>query len=86
MMIGFELVADKETKEPFPPERLTSRVVSALTFERGLVTYPCTGTVRGVAGDTILMAPPLITTREQIDLIMEILHDSVLAFEERILL
>jgi adenosylmethionine-8-amino-7-oxononanoate aminotransferase len=81
MMVGFEFVADRDTKAPFPPEREVSRLFSELSFERGLVTYPCAGTVRGVAGDTILMAPPLITTREQIDEIMAILHDSMEAFE-----
>jgi len=81
MMVGFEFVMDKVTKAPFPPEREISRLFSELTFERGLVTYPCAGTVRGVAGDTILMAPPLITTRTQIDEIMAILHESMQAFE-----
>ncbi len=81
LMAGFELVADKETKAPFAPELEASRLLSAMTFERGLVTYPCAGTVRGVAGDTILMAPPLITTREQIDEIVAILHDSLQVFD-----
>jgi adenosylmethionine-8-amino-7-oxononanoate aminotransferase len=85
MMVGFEFVTDKETKAPFPPEKEMSRVFSELTFERGLVTYPCAGTVRGVAGDTIMMAPPLITTKEQIDEIMDILHDSMRAFESQVL-
>jgi adenosylmethionine-8-amino-7-oxononanoate aminotransferase len=85
MMVGFEFVTDKETKATFPPGNETSRIFSELTFERGLVTYPCTGTVRGVAGDTILMAPPMITTKEQIDEIMAILHDSMRAFEAWVL-
>jgi adenosylmethionine-8-amino-7-oxononanoate aminotransferase len=85
LMIGFEFVTDKATKATFPPEKEISRIFSEITFERGLVTYPCAGTVRGVAGDTILMAPPLITTKQQIDEIMAILHDSMRAFEARVL-
>jgi adenosylmethionine-8-amino-7-oxononanoate aminotransferase len=85
LMAGFEFVTDKETKATFPPEKETSRIFSEITFERGLVTYPCTGTVRGMAGDTILMAPPLITTTAQIDEIMVILHDSMRAFEAQVL-
>jgi adenosylmethionine-8-amino-7-oxononanoate aminotransferase len=85
LMVGFEFVADKAMKATFPPEKEISRVFSEITFERGLVTYPCAGTVRGVAGDTILMAPPLITTKQQIDEIMAILHDSMHAFEARVL-
>jgi adenosylmethionine-8-amino-7-oxononanoate aminotransferase len=85
MMAGFEFTADKESKAAFPPEEETSLLFSRLTFERGLITYPCAGTVRGVAGDTILMAPPLITTKGQIDEIMAILHDSMHAFEALVL-
>ncbi len=85
MLVGFEFVADKDSKAPFDPALSISRAFSALTFERGLVTYPCSGTVRGVAGDTILMAPPLITTKAQIDEIVAILHDSMAAFEEQVL-
>ncbi len=85
MLVGWEFVTDKETKEPFPPQNQTQRLFSGLTFERGLVTYPCAGTVRGLAGDTILMAPPLITTKAQIDEIMAILHDSMRAFEAQVL-
>jgi adenosylmethionine-8-amino-7-oxononanoate aminotransferase len=85
MMIGFEFVVNKETKETFPPQREVSNIFNRLTFERGLVTYPCAGTVRGMAGDTVLMAPPLITTKAQIDEIMAILHDSMQAFEAEVL-
>ncbi len=84
MMVGFEFVTDKATKEPFPLEKAISRLFSGMTFERGLVTYPCGGTVRGVAGDTIMMAPPMITTRTQIDEIMEILHESMREFESQL--
>lgn len=84
MMVGFEFVTDKATKEPFPLEKAISRLFSGITFERGLVTYPCGGTVRGVAGDTIMMAPPMITTRTQIDEIMGILHESMREFESQL--
>ena len=78
-------IRSRARKTTFPPERELSRVFTELTFERGLVTYPCAGTVRGVAGDTILMAPPLITTKAQIDEMMAILHSSLQAFEAQVL-
>ncbi len=84
MMVGWEFVQNKETKEPFPPANETSRYFSKLTFDRGLVSYPCAGTVRGVAGDTILMGPPLTTTKAQVDEIMDILHDSMKEFEANV--
>lgn len=85
LMVGIEFVTDKTTKATFPAEKEVSRIFSEITFERGLITYPCAGTVRGIAGDTILMAPPLIATKTQIDEIMMILHDSVAAFEARVM-
>jgi adenosylmethionine-8-amino-7-oxononanoate aminotransferase len=82
LMLGFELVQDKETKEPFAPEqRVSQRIVDA-AFERGLVVYACSGAVEGIKGDMILMAPPFIITRSQIDDIMAILQDAIAAVEE----
>ena len=85
MMVGWEFVQDKETKEPFPPNRSASRVFFRLAMDRGLVTYPCFGTVRGLAGDTIQMAPPLTTTKAQVDEMMSIIHDTMAAFEAEVL-
>ena len=81
MMVGFELVRDRASKEPFPAADKVSGLVDKAAFDRGLVTYPCTGTVGGVAGDMILLAPPLTTTRDQVDEMMAILHESVRAVE-----
>ena len=84
LMLGLELVKDKQTKEPFPPELVVSRRVEEAAFERGLVIYSCTGSVEGVKGDMILMAPPLVITRPQIDEFMTILDASVAAVEEEL--
>ena len=54
-----------------------SQLVEDAAFRRGLVIYPCTGSVDGLLGDMILMAPPLIITRGQVDDFMDILHASI---------
>jgi len=77
MMVGFELVRDKATREPFPPAMHMSRRVYDAAFERGLVTYPLTGAVDGAAGDMVKLAPPLITTKVQVDEMLTILHQSL---------
>jgi adenosylmethionine-8-amino-7-oxononanoate aminotransferase len=82
MMLGFELVKDKESKEPFDPSLGVSRRVEEAAFQRGLIIYPCTGSVDGVAGDMVLLAPPLIITREQVDEFVDILHESVEAVQK----
>ncbi|MBN2334223.1 aspartate aminotransferase family protein [Candidatus Bathyarchaeota archaeon] len=74
---GVEFVKDKETKEPFPPElRYNSRVVDKC-FDNGLLVYPGVGTVDGVKGDHIQVAPPLVVTKEEIDEIVELLDRSI---------
>jgi adenosylmethionine-8-amino-7-oxononanoate aminotransferase len=77
LMLGIEFVANRATKQPFPPEMRVSRRVEDAAFERGLVIYSCTGSVDGLMGDMILIAPPLIITREQVDDFMAILHAAI---------
>jgi len=79
LLIGIELVRDRVTKEPFPAAWAVGRRVGSATLERGLVSYPGTGTADGVAGDHLLYAPPLIINREQIDDLVEILDESLTA-------
>ena len=81
MLAAIEFVRDKESKAPFPVEtRIAHKVVDA-ALERGLVVYPCTGTVNGVAGDFILMAPPFVITREQVDDYVGMLDSALTAVE-----
>jgi adenosylmethionine-8-amino-7-oxononanoate aminotransferase len=71
MMAAVELVADKATKEPFPAAaNVGAKVLQELT-KRGLYTR--------VVGDTICIAPPLVTPVETIDRIVQILGESIVA-------
>ena len=77
IFVGVEFVKNKETKEPFPPElRYYNRVVDKC-FENGLLVYPGVGTVDGVRGDHIQVAPPLVVNKEEIDEIVELLDRSI---------
>jgi adenosylmethionine-8-amino-7-oxononanoate aminotransferase len=44
---------------------------------RGLMVYPMGGTIDGVRGDHVLLAPPFIVNKGQIDVIVERLGDAV---------
>jgi adenosylmethionine-8-amino-7-oxononanoate aminotransferase len=79
LMVGVELVKDRETKEPFPPSWQVAKRVGAATLERGLVSYPGSGTVDGAAGDHLLYAPPLTISTAQIDDLVQILDESLSA-------
>lgn len=67
LFLGLELVADKTTKQPFPPQQCVHQKLKAATFEAGLICYPMGGTVDGIAGDHVLLAPPFIITDSQLD-------------------
>ncbi len=85
LMFGFELVKERSSKTPFDPHQRVSLRVEEAALKRGLVTYPCTGTVNGVAGDMMLLAPPLTITAEQINDILNILDDSLSEVEKDVL-
>ena len=82
MMFAFEFVKDRLTKEPFEPQRRLSLVFEQEALRRGLITYPCTGTVDGVLGDMMLMAPPLTMTASQMDELLSIVDASLYPVEE----
>ncbi len=63
---GIELVADRESKAPFDPARKLHARIKAEAFAAGLICYPMGGTVDGVSGDHILLAPPFIIEDDQI--------------------
>lgn len=67
LMIGVELVKNKETKERASEER--DRVVE-LAFERGILLLGC-------GPNTVRISPPLITTKDQADVAMDVLEECI---------
>ena len=74
---GIELVADRASKAPFDPARKLHAAVKREAMARGLMVYPTGGTVDGISGDHVLLAPPFIIEAGQIDLIVERLGDAI---------
>lgn len=66
LLWGVEFVADKSSKQPFPPETNFAGRVGEAAAKRGLLVYPMQGCVDGISGDHLLVAPPAIITKEQI--------------------
>ena len=66
LLVGVELVADRETHEPFPrTDRLTERIVRAAR-EEGVLLYSGTGLADGTNGDSILLGPPFVVTDDEL--------------------
>jgi 4-aminobutyrate aminotransferase len=68
LMIGIEIVKDKKTKAVAGKER--DRIVDQLCFERGVLMLGCGET-------TIRLSPPLIITKEQADIAMDVLEECI---------
>jgi adenosylmethionine-8-amino-7-oxononanoate aminotransferase len=66
LLWAVEFVADKKTKRPFPPEQNFAARVAAVASKRGLLVYPMQGSVDGLSGDHLLLAPPAVITKDQI--------------------
>ncbi len=67
LMCGLEFVKDKDTKEPFAPDLKVSVLFEREAMKRGLSVFSCTGCVEGVAGDMMLVTPPLVITCDQVE-------------------
>jgi adenosylmethionine-8-amino-7-oxononanoate aminotransferase len=74
---GVELVADRDTKEPFHPKLELHARVKREAMARGLMVYPSGGTIDGTAGDHVLLAPPFIVDTTTVDAIVERLGDAI---------
>ncbi len=74
---GLELVADRGTKEPFDPGLKLHARVKSEAMARGLMVYPMGGTVDGVRGDHVLLAPPFIVDAPLLDIVVERLGEAI---------
>ena len=74
---GVEIVSDRASKAPFAPAQKLHARIKREAMARGLMVYPMGGTIDGVNGDHVLLAPPFIVNQGHIDAIVERLGDSL---------
>ena len=74
---AIELVADRDTKTPFNPELKLHTAIKSAAMARGLMCYPMGGTIDGVHGDHVLLAPPYIIEKADIEDLADRLADAV---------
>jgi adenosylmethionine-8-amino-7-oxononanoate aminotransferase len=58
LMVGIEIVEDRHTKAPFPPEKKVGQRVVRKVREKGIILRPL--------GDVIVLMPPLSSTEDEI--------------------
>ena len=69
MMVGIECVANKATKELFAPEVEISKRIAFYCRQKGLIIRPLL--------HLLILSPPLIITKEQIDTVEQVLRESI---------
>jgi len=60
--IALELVADRDTRQPFDPALKLFLKIRAAAMANGLICYPVGGNVDGTRGDIVILAPPYTAT------------------------
>jgi adenosylmethionine-8-amino-7-oxononanoate aminotransferase len=71
LLAGVELVANQDTKQPFPPAAAIAARATRLALDEGVIVYPCSGGVDGESGDYLLLAPPFVTSDEDLERMAE---------------
>lgn len=74
---GIELVADRASKQAFDPAARVNAAIKKEAMAQGLLCYPFGGTVDGVQGDHVLLAPPFIASRAELREIARLLASSI---------
>jgi adenosylmethionine-8-amino-7-oxononanoate aminotransferase len=75
LMAGIELVADKNTKEPYPQKDKIGHKVILKAREKGVIIRPL--------GDIIVILPPLVIEKNEIDELLSVIYDSIKAVTQQ---
>jgi len=70
LLLGVELVRDPKTKEPLPVDANAAQLLTDIAFDNGLIVYP-RRSINGMAGDHVLVSPPLIVSADEVDEILK---------------
>ena len=77
LLQAIELVADRASKRPFDAGLGLHQRVKRLAMDEGLLCYPMGGTIDGINGDHVLLAPAYVATEDELALIVERLGRAV---------
>ena len=73
LMLGIEIVADKDTKATFDPNLHIMQQLQEKALEKGM--FIRTAEITSGPGDRVCFAPPLVITKEEVDKALDILYD-----------
>jgi adenosylmethionine-8-amino-7-oxononanoate aminotransferase len=76
---GIELVEDRASKQPFDAKLRINARVKQEALNAGLMCYPMGGTIDGMRGDHVLLAPPFIVGEQHLDELVDKLARAITA-------
>lgn len=77
LLQSIELVADRDSKAPFERTQGIAPAIAREAVKLGLIVNAAQGTVDGVRGDHVLLAPPFIIDSDELATMVERLGDAV---------
>ena len=83
LLLAFELVSDRKTMTPLPVALNAYNRLVDIAYDNGLIIYS-RRTRDGLEGDHFLVCPPMITTEQHVDEIIDMLDRSLQQFSAEI--
>jgi adenosylmethionine-8-amino-7-oxononanoate aminotransferase len=77
LLQAIELVADRASGAAFDPSLQLHAAVKQVALARGLICYPSGGTIDGVRGDHVLLAPSFLASDAELAQIVDLLASSI---------
>ncbi len=84
LLRGIELVADPESKAPYPADMTVAVQLAEAARQHGLCIYPGGGHLPGPAGDQLLIAPPLVVDDGELGELASRLDESLGELEQEL--
>jgi adenosylmethionine-8-amino-7-oxononanoate aminotransferase len=81
LLAGVELVADRQSRRPFPRAARAAELVTAAALDAGLVVWPNVGHANGTDGDLVMLAPPFTVTDHELEELVRRLTHALSALE-----
>ncbi|MCZ6678987.1 MAG: aspartate aminotransferase family protein, partial [Candidatus Poribacteria bacterium] len=84
LILGVELVQDRDTKAPFPASAGIHKRLNEILLDKGLSAAASGGVADWVNGDDFRFYPPLIITRSEIDDVLHIIDEGLSQVEDEL--
>lgn len=77
MLAGIEFVESRKDKKPFDRKKKMVESFVSKAFDNGLILWPNVGHADGVNGDLVMVGPPLVSTKAEIDELVLLLRQTL---------